>query len=50
MKEPKTCVPTALKLWEPGRSHTCKRTKQQRYYVFSVISKGTFSDNEKSEM
>jgi len=48
VNELKTCVPTALKLWEPGRCHTCERTKGQREYGFSVISNGTSSDKEKS--
>lgn len=49
MNELKTCVPIALKLWEPGRSHTCERTKGQIDYGFSMVSNATYSDKEKSE-
>lgn len=37
MNELQTCVPIALKLWEPGRSHTCEKTEEQIDYGFSVI-------------
>lgn len=44
MIELKTCVPIALELWRPGRSHTCERTDGQVGHGFSVLSKATYSD------